>query len=253
MDDDVRLRAHLEDLFRRAADQYAIEATGFLDLHQQSLVKAFLSAKKGWDDIVWVWAGGYDDAERKRLLLHPDFLPADPGDYLGVLRITAAGSSGALTHRACLGALLGTGIDRRETGDILVREDGADIIINPGMGEFLSQMMTSVGRMAVHAEMKEIKALRLPVQRKKEIRTTVAAPRLDTMTAAAFGLSRAKAQAAIRGGRVYVDDVEETRADKMVQSMQKIVLRGMGKAVVTEIGEHRTRKGRLFVCLERFL
>ena len=49
--------------------------------------------------------------------------------FLCVLRVKKPAISSELTHSDYLGSMLGLGIDRSVTGDILVRDDGADIII----------------------------------------------------------------------------------------------------------------------------
>jgi hypothetical protein len=51
----------------------------------------------------------------------------------------------AASHRDFLGACLGTGIDRRTIGDILVQGDqGAQILCTPEMAPFLEMSLTQV-------------------------------------------------------------------------------------------------------------
>lgn len=53
----------------------------------------------------------------------------------------------AATHRDFLGAVLGTGIDRRTVGDLLVQGDqGAQILCTPEMALFLESALTQVWR-----------------------------------------------------------------------------------------------------------
>ena len=70
--------------------------------------------------------------------------------------------------------------------------------------------------------------------------------------AAAFGVSRAEAAAAISRGLVSLDHYEVTKADKRVEPGSTIVLRGKGKAYLREVGG-RTRKDRIFVAIEKFI
>lgn len=51
----------------------------------------------------------------------------------------------AATHRDFLGAVLGTGIDRRTVGDVLVQgEQGAQVLCAPEITELLEGALTSV-------------------------------------------------------------------------------------------------------------
>ena len=75
---------------------------------------------------------------------------------------------------------------------------------------------------------------------------TVASLRLDNVVSSAFALSRAKAAEAIRRGIVSVNSVEALKVDQEVSEGDRIVLRGKGKAVLTEAGG-RSRKDRIIV------
>jgi RNA-binding protein YlmH len=79
--------------------------------------------------------GGYEEAERRMLVCIPADLPLSAEEategLIRVLRVTKPAISRDLSHRDYLGSILGLGIERRLTGDILVRPDGADIFIVP--------------------------------------------------------------------------------------------------------------------------
>ena len=62
----------------------------------------------------------------------------------------------AATHRDFLGACLGTGIDRRKVGDVIINgEQGAHILVVPEMIEYLTMNLTSVSLSAsIHACMR---------------------------------------------------------------------------------------------------
>lgn len=259
MKEDDLITAIAEDKIRKSRDQYTVEKTGFLDLHQQSLVKAFFSSsfekpeKKPEDGTVCSLYGGYEDAERRMLIVHPDFIPVELSDHMCVLRLKTGGKADRLSHRDYLGAVLGTGISRAETGDILVREGGADVIIAKEMGEFLCSEITSIGRYPVSAETAEIGSLMIPKMRVREIKTTVSSPRLDSIVSSVFGISRSKAQAQIKAGRVFADSEQIEKPEKLISAGMKVVLRGSGKAVIREVGEEKTKKDRVWVRAERYL
>ena len=160
--------------------------------------------------------------------------------------------SGKLTHRDYLGSLLGLGIDRSVTGDILVREDGADIIIVPEISGFLLAEYNQAGRIHFSTEVVPLTELTVPESRKEIIRDTVPSVRLDSIVSSAFRLSRAKAAEAIRGGIVSVDHIECLKPDMRVEEGSVIVLRGKGKTVLRSIG-NESKKGRLWIVLEKYI
>ena len=79
-----------------------------------------------------------------------------PKAFFEVLRVKKPAISRELSHRDYLGSMLGLGIDRRVTGDILVRDDGADIIIVPEIADFLLDEYVQVGRTHVSREVQPL-------------------------------------------------------------------------------------------------
>ena len=75
--------------------------------------------------------GGYEDAERGIYLFYPDYLDAESAKQAAPLALLRAHKrkEDTLTHRDYLGALMGLQIDRAVVGDILVHEEGADILM----------------------------------------------------------------------------------------------------------------------------
>jgi len=100
-------------------------------------------------DICGVTWGGYTSAERRRLLLGREEVlgDADPAAFETVAAVQVKGNFmfDAATHPDFLGACLGTGIDRRKIGDILLLgEQGAQILCTPDIAPFLEMALTQV-------------------------------------------------------------------------------------------------------------
>lgn len=53
---------------------------------------------------------------------------------------------GKYQHKNYLGAIMKTGIKREKVGDILTREDGADIIVQADIAEYLSDELSKLTR-----------------------------------------------------------------------------------------------------------
>jgi len=266
--EDELLLAEIEDKKRQSADRCMLTHSGFLDMRQKTLVY------KTFGCMFW---GGYDDAERCVALFLPEYMAAGPGsvgiqvvgpegngtqadgpglseedDPLQILRVAAPKGSRALTHRDYLGSLLSLGIDRSVTGDILVHERGADIVVLKSMGEYLRSNYEKAGRASLSCELLPCSAIAAGELRTALKRDTVASLRLDSLVSSAFDMARGKAQEAIRAGLVFADGLQATKPDEQLDEGCKLVLRGKGKAVLKEAGG-RTRKDRIGVVWEKYL
>lgn len=245
--------AKIEDKIEQCRDGWYVTATGFLDSHEQALAKKAAVHAAGVRTLMY---GGFDDAERRMLVCVPADLPLSDEEAVEglaeVLRVTKPAISRDLTHRDYLGSLLGLGIERRLTGDILVREDGADIFIVPEIADFLLREYHKAGRTEVKTKIVSVDEVIVPEMRCEMIRDTVSSVRLDSVISSAFRLSRSKAAEAIRGGLVSVDHIECLRADAKVEEGAVLVLKGKGKAVLEEIGKE-SKKSRIWLRIKRYI
>ncbi|MBR6025332.1 MAG: hypothetical protein IK069_01085, partial [Firmicutes bacterium] len=126
--EDEILLNYIEDKKRQCEEQYMLTSTACLDIRQLAIAENELRCTKHLN------YGGYDDAERRVILFLPDYADADAplsedDNPLALLRVSIPKGGKKLTHRDYLGSVLSLGIDRNVTGDILVRDDGADIVI----------------------------------------------------------------------------------------------------------------------------
>lgn len=250
---DDMLLAAIDDKRAQCEERCKMTHTGFLDMRQAAEAAGFL---RGCTNVL-LW-GGYDDAERRICVFLPEYMTAedakDGGDCpLRVLRVTLPkNGGGSLSHRDYLGALLALGVDRSVAGDILVRKDGADIIVLESMADYLQRNYSGAGRTVfAKTEILPVGRLDRGSQESFEKRDTVASLRLDGLVASAFNLSRGKAQEAIRQGLVAVDSFPAEKPDMNVAEGSRLVLRGMGKAVLTTVGG-TTRKDRITVVWTKF-
>ncbi len=256
MDDDKLLLAQAEDLIGRCAARDIPACSGFLDARQQSILRKKFGERQG--DVTIAYSGGYDDADRVVMACLPYYMDGTYfDDVLTVIRASvpknseAARSGRALSHSDYLGALMGLGISRSVTGDILVNEGGADIIVLKDMAEFLLQNLTGAGRARISAEEVPLSELRIPEQTWTEAGDTVASLRLDAVLASAFRMSRGKAAEAVRQGLVFVDHMEAGRPDMTVSEGAELVIRHKGKAKLLEVGR-RTKKDRIGIRIARY-
>lgn len=250
---DELITSRIEDRISQCRDGYYVTATGFLDSHEQALAK---SASRNAAGVRCLMYGGYPGAERRMLVCIPSEIPMTDEEategLISVLRVSKPSISKELTHRDYLGSILGLGLDRSVTGDILVRADGADIIIVPEIADFLLSEYTQAGRVVIRTEAHPLSDLVIPEQRTQMIHDTVPSVRLDNIVSSAFKISRSKAAEAIRGGIVSVDHIECLKPDARIEEGSVLVLRGKGKAVLRELGGE-SKKGRIWISIEKYI
>ncbi len=261
MEDDQILLSNIEDRIRQTTCKNMITNSKFLDSRQRLLAENVCKRHKEPKSIYY---GGYPEAERTVCLFLPDYIKANDlqqlADYfvenpeenpLTVLSIKKDGFS-TLSHRDYLGSMMGLGIKREMLGDILVREDGCDIILLKSILIFLMENLQKAGRGTLHTEIKDFKEIIVPEQKMFDKSCVVASLRLDNIACAAFDISRGLAAEAINKGQIYLNGLLMQKTDAKVAQGDKIVLRGKGKVLVKEIlGE--TKKSRIKIILEKFI
>ena len=263
MNEDELLTGFAEDNIKQCIDRNMPTGTGFLDPHQQSVVRTRFGAGDAVTRIIYY--GGYDDAERVMMICLPEYvmMPQQAGgnaegingvisDLMCIVRVTHSDRSQAsrtgrpLSHSDYLGALMGLGLQRESVGDILVRADGADIIVPCDIADYIVKELSQAGQSRLDAERKQISELILPVRELKEYKDTVASLRLDNIVSSAFGLSRSKAVMAIKSGLVFVDHMEATKPSVTIKEGTEIVVRHKGRAIFSEVGG-TSKKGRIYI------
>ena len=80
---------------------------------------------------------------------------------------------------------------------------------------------------------------------------SVASPRLDSVIAMVFSLSRSQAQPYIENEHVFVDGKLTVSPGVQLKGGEIISVRGLGKFCYTGSGKE-TRKGRLYVYAEKY-
>ena len=91
-----------------------------------------------------------------------------------------------------------------------------------------------------------------PAPERQLLTATVSSLRLDSVLSVGFSLSRSKAAEAVTSGKVQVNWADWQKPDRQVVQGDVLTLRGLGKCVLEEVG-NQTKKGRLYVAVERFV
>lgn len=246
-DDEKRLLARLEELVKRAL-RGTTGQSDFLDLRQQELARA---VAVNYSSIGWHLDGGYDDAERKRLVVYPDW-EVMPDSRIAYIFINPKEyKEQSIGHRDYLGALLNLGLKREKLGDIVVQDGGAFLIMDMDLVDYIYQQLTRVKNSTVTVEKVPCEEFIFQPPELKVTEFTVASLRLDAAIAGAFNLSRSDVDIYIESGKVKINHLEVLKCSTPVKAGDLISVRGLGRFRLEEIGG-TSRKGRHYIKISVF-
>lgn len=260
------LSGRIQDLSRRAFERGHMTHTGFLSASELSqfyeMFPCDSTTVNGAQSLVF---GGHTEADRQLVCFLPSYM--DPAQFLkeemasgGVIRVlhaepVQAAFADELTHRDYLGALMHLGIAREVIGDIL--QDTADrakdayIYVLAEHAPHLQEELVRVKHTTVRCRILPPSGCHLQ-PRFEAFSGSVASSRLDAVLSMACKLSRSGAQERIARGDVALNGMEVTDPARQLREGERISIRGFGKFLY-DGEEGRSRKGRIFVRLRRFL
>ena len=233
-----------------------IEYTDFLDMYQISLVENFLRKTKISNYELY---GGYEEAERKILIIYPEkydkkMIEKNYNKMIRVVRvILPEEEQGKYNHRNYLGGIVKLGLNRQKVGDILVSNDGADIIVINDFAEILKKEIGLLTRFEKsNIEIEEIESLRKKEIKVEEIKIIVPSLRLDNIVSDLAKTSRNKAVQIINQERVFINGQNETKQSKQIKINDIITIRGKGRFIIKEF-KGTTRSGRTVILIEKYV
>ncbi|MBF2063691.1 MAG: photosystem II S4 domain protein [Calothrix sp. C42_A2020_038] len=242
--------ARVIDQAEQAIKTWEVVMTDFLSPPELAEIQRSFSRLSEIHLIAW---GGYPQAERQRVAIARVELPLDQ-TQVQLIALDIAGNFlfDTATHRDFLGAMLGTGIVRDKTGDIIVLgERGAQVTVVPELADYLEVHLKQVRSVPVTTRRIDLSELKIREPKKKELTTVEASLRLDAVASAGFGMSRSKMVDFIDAGDVRVNWKEITNASSQVKTGDLIAIRGKGRLEVGEIAV--TKKDRYRVQLTRYM
>ena len=242
--------ARVVDLADQAIKTWEVVLTDFLSPPELVEIQQQFGRLTEVQLVAW---GGYPQAERQRLAIARSELPLDQSQVeVAALDIAGNFLFDPATHRDFLGAMLGCGLVREKTGDVIVLgERGGQAIVVPEMVEYLETHLTQVRSVPVRTQRIDLNELKIREPKKKEMTTVEASMRLDAIASAGFGVSRSKMSDLITAGDVRVNWKDISQASHQVKSGDLIAIRGKGRLEVGEVTV--TKKDRYRVQLTRFI
>ncbi len=255
-ENDRLLISKLIDKIRFCETKNKIQTTDFIDEREQKLLDNFMKSQKIYN---YFLTGGFEEAERKILVIYPEKLTdiiqnINLNEYINSIRIILPSEmNGEYTHKNYLGGLMKLGIAREKIGDILVDEEGADILIMPEMLKFLITNIPSLTRFSKSKiEQIQLENLRKIKIKTQNIKITVASMRLDNIVSELAKCSRGKANEILVQERVLVNHEIIQKSSKEVKENDIVTIRSKGRFIIKSIVGN-SRKGRTFIEVEKFV
>ncbi|MBF4691638.1 YlmH family RNA-binding protein [Fusibacter ferrireducens] len=200
---------------------------------------------KASSELHYIKWGGYQGAERVKFLITPDFLEPKTEQFsFAALEFTFASKYYTVEHRDVLGALMGLGINRDRTGDILIFESCFIIFLESDLCDYVLMSFEKVGRASVKGCLKEIAEIQEIERPVKETYDTVKSLRLDAVIASFYNLSRSEAQKLVQSEKVKVNYRPIIATSYELSEGDLISVRGFGRFTLSSV-EGVTKKARI--------
>ncbi len=253
--EDKLLVSKILDKIESCIRKNAVTYTDFLDMYQVRIAKYVLSATK----CNYILYGGYEQSSRDIAIIYPEKLTQEIilnnlNDYIKIIRIDLSKNLyGKYSHKDYLSGIMKLGIKRDKFGDILVEENGADIIVSKEISEYLEQNVKQLTRFSKsNISLQNVENIRKIELKKEDIKIIIQSLRLDNIVAQIANTSRTKANEIIAQGRVFLNYEEQYKTDKQIKEKDVIVIRGKGKFEIDKI-EGVTKRNKQIITIKKYI
>ena len=248
MTDELNLKKML-DLARRADGRCCYTNSDFLDAAQQNELLAHEKEMPA----PFYFEGGSGACERRiavfgsEELCGYEFTPP-----IVCVKIAPKNDRFAddLTHRDFLGSLMALGIKREVLGDIFIDGGCGYLFCLDTIAPFIIDNLRQVRRTTTVCETVSEPPVAEPTLQTE--RVNIASERLDAIISAVWRMSRGNSAQLIRAQRVFISARLCESCSYQLKPGDTVSARGFGKFIYRGV-EKETKKGRLFVVIDRFV
>ncbi|WP_339062345.1 YlmH/Sll1252 family protein [Tepidibacillus marianensis] len=224
--------------------------TDFIDPRQRVIIENIVNSQM---DLAMFFDGGYEQAERGRVLIAPSYYVFDQeGMGLTFIQIQGQNKFFELAHQDVMGALLNIGLKREKFGDILITEEKKQFIVASEVADYVSLELRQVGKTKIDLVSVTQEQLNPPKENYGDQKITVSSLRLDAILAAVFHQSRSKVAEWIKGKNVKVNWQIIDQVDYKLEVGDMVSLRKFGRFKYLE-EEGNTKKGRILIKVGKLL
>lgn len=222
--------------------------TEFLGLPEQSDIQGIKKELKNLD-----FFGGCDGCERvvARFGSEEDCGWEQPYPIVCLLASPDAPKfADKLTHRDFLGAIMNLGIERKNIGDIVVKDNTAYIFCLEKISNYICDNLLRVKHTDIHCEETTAPSF-TELFKTEEMTVNTASYRADCLISAVYNISRTKAEAYFDAEAVFING-RVCRKSDTPQEGDKVSVRHLGKFSVGE-QSGTSKKGRNFIVIHKYI
>ncbi|MEG2429947.1 MAG: YlmH/Sll1252 family protein, partial [Oscillospiraceae bacterium] len=225
---DDYLKTNILNMINVAQFKFDLKFTAFLDERQCAFATSVLNHQKYKS---FAFFGGTNDCDRKMLGVFPMDFSVQNSDFpMTAIKISYSGKN-SISHRDCLGSLMGLQINRDCIGDIIIKEDFCIVFVTNEIVDFLLSNLVKIGRANVKTSIYDSNNNQCIEKNQKFdiISGTVASMRLDCIVAFSIKKSRTIATEMITKKLVKVNYIDCENLSYTVKINDVIAIRGKGK------------------------
>ena len=247
---DRYLAMKLIDKIEMSMKNSTITYTDFLDPYQMNMGIQIINQ---YFSISYFSDGGFQHAERKILIIHPEYLSLENFENpLRAIEIFGDFNKTDLSHRDFLGSILGLGIKREKTGDIYISDGKVALIVYKEVCDYIISNLHQVGKYKITAHHISMDDISEPEEKFKLIHSTVQSLRLDAILSVGFEESRSAITKKVNHDRVKVNWKPVNNPSYLVNCGDIISYKGLGRIQFVEM-LGKSKKDRIKITIKRFL
>lgn len=229
------------DWLEQVESQYAPYLTDFLDPRQAYILETLIRESS---ELKFTFYGGYEQAERTRCLIYPEYYTPTSEDFqIRLDEVVYPQKFTVLSHGKVLGTLVGTGIKREYFGDIISDGERWQVFVASEISDYVESQLTKIGKVKAHLEERPYTDIVMPKDAWTEESDTVSSMRLDSIISSVYNISRQRSKELIESGRVKINWSVNERPDYLLDLLDIISVRGFGRIQIQGI-EGKTKKDK---------
>lgn len=247
------LVAKMIDKYEFCKTKNKITFTDFLNISEISIIEKILKEEKINN---YIFFGGKENSDRSILIFFPEkfsleMVERNYDKILNIIRIKLPQNL-KYEHKEYLSGIMKLGIRREKFGDIVVYEDGADVVSLVEVSNYLVDGLKDLTRFQKsEISICNINELQNIETEFEQLGIIVSSIRLDNFVAELANCSRGKAEEIIEQGRVFINSINELKLSRKININDIITIRGKGKFIFDGI-EKETRSGRYLLNMRKY-
>ena len=248
------LLSKIEDKIKFCNSKNKITYTDFVTMPEKVKIQKHLNSLHLKN---YFFFGARENADREILIFYPEKLTQEMAEknitnILVGIQITLPSSlKGSLEHRDYLSGIMKLGIIREKIGDIIVTENGADIIVLKENSDYLKNNLSLLTRFKKsNIEIINVNDIHQIQNQFEEFSIIINSMRVDNIISEITHSSRNKTEEFISSERVTVNYELIEKGSKILKINDILVIKGYGKFIIGDFIKN-TSKGKLVISIKK--